>query len=127
MKTRCGIVRNAQNPRVSESFSVSAAVIGSTSAARGRRLAAHTRIERNTHMPTTLLRARWVIASDGASHHILEDGEVIYTDERIVFTGHDYSGSVDTVIDAGNAVIGPGFVDLDALFDLDSTVLGFDN
>ena len=31
------------------------------------------------------------------------------------------------VIDAGEAVIGPGFVDLDALFDLDTTVLGFDN
>jgi cytosine/adenosine deaminase-related metal-dependent hydrolase len=68
-----------------------------------------------------------VIASDGASHHILEDGEIVYTDERIVFTGHGYGGLVDTLIEAGNAVVGPGFVDLDALFDLDSTVLGFDN
>ena len=68
-----------------------------------------------------------MIASDGDSHHILEDGEVVYEGNRIIFTGHGYDGPVDEVIDAGNAVIGPGFVDLDALFDLDSTILGFDN
>lgn len=78
-------------------------------------------------MTTTLLRGRWVIASDGDSHHILEDGEVVYEDNRIIFTGHEYDGPVDETIDAGNAVIGPGFVDLDALFDLDSTILGVDN
>jgi len=78
-------------------------------------------------MPTTGIRARWIIASDGATHHILEDGEVVYTDSRIVFTGHGYSGPVDEEINVGNADVGPGFVDLDALFDLDSTVLGVDN
>jgi cytosine/adenosine deaminase-related metal-dependent hydrolase len=76
---------------------------------------------------TTLLRGRWVIASDGESHHILEDGEVVYDGNTITFTGHDYDGPVDEVIEFGNVVIGPGFVDLDALFDLDSTILGFDN
>src|SRR5690349_17072716 len=76
---------------------------------------------------TTLIRAKWIIASDGATHHILEDGEVVYTGNTITFTGHNYAGPVDEVIDAGNAVVGPGFVDLDALFDLDSTVLGVDN
>lgn len=78
-------------------------------------------------MTRTRIRGRWIIASDGASHHILENGEVVYEDKRIVFTGHGYQGEVDEEIDAGNAVIGPGFVDLDALFDLDSTVLGVDN
>ncbi len=78
-------------------------------------------------MTTTLLRGRWVIASDGDSHHILEDGEVVYEGNRIIFTGHGYDGTVDEEIDAGNAVIGPGFIDLDALFDLDSTILGVDN
>jgi len=75
----------------------------------------------------TLVRGRWVIASDGQSHHILENGEVVYEDNRIIFTGHDYPHPVDETIDAGNAVVGPGFVDLDALFDLDTTILGFDN
>ncbi len=78
-------------------------------------------------MTRTLIRGKWVIASDGETHHILEDGEVVYEGNRIIFTGHGYAEPVDEVIDAGNAVVGPGFVDLDALFDLDSTVLGFDN
>lgn len=75
----------------------------------------------------TLIRARFVVASDGQSHHILEDGEVVYEGDTIIFAGHGYAEPVDHEIDAGNAIIGPGFVDLDALFDLDSTVLGFDN
>lgn len=78
-------------------------------------------------MTRTLIRGRYVIASDGDAHHILEDGEIVYEDNRIVFTGYDYPEPVDAVIDAGNAVVGPGFIDLDALFDLDSTILGFDN
>lgn len=75
----------------------------------------------------TRLRGRWVVASDGKQHHLLEHGEVVFAGNRIVFTGHDYPEPVDEEIDCGNAVIGPGFVDLDALFDLDSTILGFDN
>ena len=78
-------------------------------------------------MTRTRIKGRWIIASDGDSHHLLEDGEVVYEDDSIVYTGHGYPDSVDIEINAGNAVIGPGFVDLDALFDLDSTVLGFDN
>jgi cytosine/adenosine deaminase-related metal-dependent hydrolase len=74
-----------------------------------------------------MIRGRWVIASNGESHHILEDGEVVYEGNTIVFTGHGYPEPVDDTIDAGNAVVGPGFVDLDALFDLDTTILGFDN
>jgi cytosine/adenosine deaminase-related metal-dependent hydrolase len=75
----------------------------------------------------TLVRGCWVIASDGQTHHILENGVVVYEDSRIIFTGHDYPEPVDETIDAGNAVVGPGFIDLDALFDLDTTILGFDN
>ncbi|HWK81293.1 MAG TPA: amidohydrolase family protein [Thermomicrobiales bacterium] len=78
-------------------------------------------------MTRTKVRGRWVIASDGHSHHILENGEVVYEGNTIVYTGHAYPGPVDETIDAGDAVIGPGFVDLDALFDLDTTILGFDN
>jgi len=39
----------------------------------------------------------------------------------------DFPGEVDREIDGGDALIAPGFVDLDALFDLDTTGLGFDN
>ena len=46
---------------------------------------------------------------------------------EIIFVGFDYPGEVARRIDYGNALIGPGFVDLDALSDLDTTILGFDN
>ena len=38
-----------------------------------------------------------------------------------------FSGEVARRIDFGNALIGPGFIDLDALSDLDTTILGIDN
>lgn len=78
-------------------------------------------------MGRTRIRARWVVASDGDDHHLLENGEVIFEGNRIVFTGHGYAGPVAETIEAGEALVGPGFVDLDALFDLDSTVLGVEN
>lgn len=78
-------------------------------------------------MITTKIMGRFVIAFDGKGHRILRDGEVVYRGDTIVFVGRNYGGEVDAVIEAGNAVIGPGFIDLDALGDLDTTVLSFDN
>ncbi|MEZ4499696.1 MAG: amidohydrolase family protein [Thermomicrobiales bacterium] len=78
-------------------------------------------------MTTTLVSGAWVIGSDGPGHYLLRDGQIVFEGNRIIFVGKGYDGEVDARIDAGNAVIAPGFVDLDALFDLDSTVLGFDN
>ena len=55
------------------------------------------------------------------------NGEVVFERDRIVFVGFDYPGEVARRIDYGHALIGPGFIDLDALSDLDTTILGFDN
>ena len=74
-----------------------------------------------------LLTADWVIGHDGRSHAIWAGGEVVFERDRIIFVGTGFDGHVDRRIDYGEAVIGPGFVDLDALGDLDSTVLSFDN
>ncbi len=78
-------------------------------------------------MTTTRVRARYVIAWDGSSHRTLRDGEVVYRGDSIIFVGCGYEGPVDLEIDGGDAVLGPGFVDLNALGDLDTTVLAFDN
>ncbi len=78
-------------------------------------------------MTKTLIDGRWVIGSDGDGHYLIENGAVVFEDDSILFVGRDYGDAVDERISAGNAVISPGFIDLDALFDLDSTVLGFDN
>lgn len=75
----------------------------------------------------TLLTARWVVGHAGGRHQLLEQGEVVFEDDRIVFVGHGFPGETARRIDCGEALIGPGFVDLDALSDLDTTILAFDN
>lgn len=74
-----------------------------------------------------LLTARWLVGFDGHGHRLLEHGEVVFERDRITFVGHGYPGEVAERIDYGEALIGPGFVDLDALSDLDTTVLALDN
>ncbi len=75
----------------------------------------------------TRISGHWVVGSDGTGHHLIEHGCVVFTGSRIEFVGRDFPGEVDREIAAGEALIAPGFVDLDALFDLDTTVLGFAN
>lgn len=75
----------------------------------------------------TAFTGRFVVGFRGDDHCLIENGTVVYEDDKIVFVGKDFPGTVDRRIDAGNAVIGPGFIDLDALGDLDSTVLCVDN
>jgi cytosine/adenosine deaminase-related metal-dependent hydrolase len=74
-----------------------------------------------------LLSARWLIAHENGRHQILEHGELVIDGDRVVFTGFDYPGEVAERQDFGEAVIAPGFIDLDALADLDTTILAFDN
>lgn len=78
-------------------------------------------------MSATRIRASWVVAFDGTGHRLLRHGEVVFEGPTITFVGRRYDGPLAHDLDLGEAVIGPGFIDLNALFDLDSTVLGFDN
>ncbi|MGI9416919.1 MAG: N-ethylammeline chlorohydrolase, partial [Geminicoccaceae bacterium] len=75
----------------------------------------------------TLLTARWVVGFADGGHRLFEHGEVVFERDRILFVGHDYPGEIAHRLDCGEALIGPGFIDLDALSDLDTTILGFDN
>ena len=75
----------------------------------------------------TLLTARWVVGHENGRHCLYENGEVVFQGDRIVYVGHRYPGVAARRYDYGRALIGPGFVDLDALSDLDTTILGFDN
>lgn len=74
-----------------------------------------------------VMTARWVVGHKSGRHVLYENGEVVFEHDRVTFVGHGYAGEAARRIDCGNALIGPGFVDLDALSDLDTTVLGFDN
>ncbi|WP_298015515.1 amidohydrolase family protein [uncultured Castellaniella sp.] len=75
----------------------------------------------------TLLQAQWVMGHVDGAHVLYRDGQLVFDGARIVYAGHRYSGAVARRIDLGPALVGPGFVDLDALSDLDTTVLAYDN
>ncbi|MDX1301034.1 chlorohydrolase family protein [Photobacterium sp.] len=78
-------------------------------------------------MAITKLKGKYVIGYEDSSHQIYENGEVVFESDSVIFVGHNYPYPVDQTYDTGNSIIGPGFIDLDALADLDSTVLAFDN
>ena len=60
-------------------------------------------------------------------HRLLPQGELVFDRGRIVFVGHGYAGEVAERHDLGNAIVTPGLIDLDALSDLDTTILAIDN
>ncbi|MED4781827.1 amidohydrolase family protein [Brevibacillus choshinensis] len=71
----------------------------------------------------TKVTAKYVIGFDGDDHVIIRDGEVVYENDTILFVGHKYEGETEEVIDAGNAVVSPGFIDLNALGDIDHDIV----
>lgn len=75
----------------------------------------------------TRLKASHVVGFNGSAHELWKDGEVVFADDTILFVGRGFPGHVDRTVDYGHALISPGFIDLDALGDLDSGVLAFDN
>lgn len=74
----------------------------------------------------TRLRADYVLGYDGRSHVLFHRGEVVFENDRIIHAGRRFRGDADRSFDFGRALIGPGFIDLDALGDVDSTVLTFE-
>lgn len=72
----------------------------------------------------TLLTAAWVLAHEAAGPVLLRQGEVVIEGGEIIFAGHDFPGEVARRLDFGLALISPGLIDLDALSDLDTTILG---
>ena len=78
-------------------------------------------------MTVTLLKAKWIVGHDEDRHCLYEDGEIAVSGDSVLFVGKRFPGQADRTVDYGRALIGPGFIDLDALSDLDTTVLGFDN
>ncbi|NMR29101.1 chlorohydrolase family protein [Crystallibacter degradans] len=65
------------------------------------------------------MKAKYVIGFENGDHCILPDAELVYEATRILHVGRGYSGRVDVEFDAGNSVVAPGFIDLNALSDID--------
>jgi cytosine/adenosine deaminase-related metal-dependent hydrolase len=78
-------------------------------------------------MKRTALTAAWVVGHAEGKHCLYRNGTVVVEGEKVLHVGDCFDGDVAETIDFGEALIGPGFIDLDALADLDTTVLGYDN
>lgn len=70
----------------------------------------------------TKVKGRYVIGFQDGEHIIYNDGEVVYEEDTIIYIGKNYHGKVDKVIDEGNCIVSPGFIDLDALGDITPAV-----
>ncbi|MGF7007547.1 amidohydrolase family protein [Aminobacter sp. BE322] len=75
----------------------------------------------------TLITAGWVLGHRDGSHRLVPNGELVIDGGQVVFVGTEFPGEVARRIDFGNALVSPGFIDLDALSDLDTTILGIDH
>lgn len=75
----------------------------------------------------TLVAGRWVVGHRDGRHVLIERGEVVFEGGEIVFVGHGFPGEVTSRIERPDALIAPGFIDLDAVCDLDTAVLSLDN
>ncbi|KON89741.1 ethylammeline chlorohydrolase [Sporosarcina globispora] len=71
----------------------------------------------------TKIKGKYVMGYDGVDHVLIENAEVVFENDTIIYVGKSYSGQTDKVIDAGNALISPGFIDLNALGDIDHDIL----
>lgn len=60
-------------------------------------------------MPT-LIEGGWVVAFNGTSHVVYENGSVVFEHDRIVHAGGPYAGPVDTRILARGKLVSPGFI-----------------
>lgn len=69
------------------------------------------------------IKGKYVIGYDGNDHEIILNGEVVYQNDKIIYVGKDYDGVADETTDYGNAVISPGFIDLNALGDIDHDII----
>jgi 5-methylthioadenosine/S-adenosylhomocysteine deaminase len=59
----------------------------------------------------TLIKSKWIVANDGRGHTLLRDGVLVFERERILHVGSSFPGRVDRVIDAGDKLVCPGFID----------------
>ncbi len=67
-------------------------------------------------MATTVIKnADWVIAWEGAGHHVYRRGvDIAFADGTIAFVGKSYAGVADRVIDGKDRLVMPGLIDIHA-------------
>src|SRR6185503_15647933 len=58
----------------------------------------------------TVIEGGWVVAWNGRSHEVHEQGSVMFEGDRIVHAGPAWTGAADTRIAARGKLVSPGFI-----------------
>jgi 5-methylthioadenosine/S-adenosylhomocysteine deaminase len=53
-----------------------------------------------------------IIAFDGKEHVLIDEGEIVYEENQIIFVGESYPGKVEKTIDARPKLIIPGLINV---------------
>ena len=59
----------------------------------------------------TKIAASWIVGHERGRHALIRDGVLVYENNRIVFVGKEFDGTVDRTIDAKGMLVAPGFID----------------
>ena len=59
----------------------------------------------------TLIKARWIVGHENGGHRLVRDGVLVYEGNRIIHVGGVFEGHVDRIVDAGDRLVAPGFID----------------
>jgi 8-oxoguanine deaminase len=73
--------------------------------------------------PVIRTTAAYVLGYVGGDHRLIPAGEVVHQGATILHVGTGWSGPVDETVECGDAIVMPGFVDLDALADIDHALI----
>jgi len=58
----------------------------------------------------TLIEGGWVVAFNGRSHEVHEQGSVVFEDDKIVHAGGPWTGTADIRLSARGKLVSPGFI-----------------
>src|SRR6516225_8976064 len=59
----------------------------------------------------TKIRCGWLVGYADGGHVLWRDAELVYESTQIIFVGERFEGAADRVIDAGEKLVIPGFID----------------
>jgi imidazolonepropionase-like amidohydrolase len=58
----------------------------------------------------TVIEGGWVVAWNGTSHEVHEQGSVVFEGDRVVHAGPAWTGTADARIVARGKLVSPGFI-----------------
>src|SRR5271165_2935382 len=59
----------------------------------------------------TKIRAPWIVGHEHGRHILIRDGVLVYENNKILFVGKAFEGTVERTIDAKGMLVAPGFID----------------